>query len=169
MIEFILIRHGATAWSEEKRYQGSSDICLSSQGKKQIHRLSRVISSYNPDLLYSSTLSRAKESADILFKPLKKRIIRDERINELSFGKWEGKTADELIKEKDISYQKWMQGYLIKPPSGESVVSLKKRVYLFMQDCLKKHEGKTVAIVSHGGVLRSFIVEALNLSRKKLF
>ncbi|VAX35556.1 hypothetical protein MNBD_UNCLBAC01-646 [hydrothermal vent metagenome] len=169
MIEFILIRHGATVWSEERRYQGSSNICLSSKGKKQIQRLSKVILSYSPDVLYSSTLSRAQESAAILFKPLKKKIICDERINELNFGSWEGKTASELIQEKDVKYQKWMQGCFIKPPLGESVLSLKKRVGFFMQDCIKKHDGKTVAVMSHGGVLRCFIVEALGLSRKQLF
>ncbi len=169
MISFILIRHGETMWSKEKRYQGNTDVPLSTEGEKEVRRLSRVFGRYEPHVVYTSALSRAKESGDILCKSIAIKPKEDIRLNELGFGEWEGKTAEGLIKAKDPLYAKWMTGQFVRPPQGESVNSLRKRVQSFLKDCVKKNEGKTVAIVSHGGVLRVLITEILGLPRKNLF
>jgi len=169
MIEFILIRHGETDWSKEKRYQGKTDVPLSTEGKKQVRCLSRVFAQYEPHVVYTSTLSRTRESGTILCKSIAAPLKEDAQLNELNFGEWEGKTADELIKTQDPLYTKWMEGQLIKPPHGETVSSLRKRVKNFLQECIKTHKNKTVAIVSHGGVLRLLIIEILGLPQKNLF
>jgi len=169
MIYFVLIRHGETLWTKEKRYQGSTDTRLTAKGKKQIHRFVQKISKFRPDVIFSSCLSRSKDSAKILCQPLKKRPKVDARLNELRFGTWEGKTADELMTEKEPSYARWYKGKIVTPKGGESTESLRKRIKSFIRYCLKNYDNKKIIIVTHGGPIRMFLFELLNLNQQHLF
>lgn len=163
MTRLILIRHGETAWTRQKRYQGRTDIPLSPSGKKQIVQLSKRLRRCRIHFFYSSALTRATQTAAILSKGRKTRVVRDERISEFNFGRWEGKTASELLRAKDPSYKKWCQGRWVNPPGGETIRSFKKRHRDFLAAILKKHEGKTIAIVSHGGPVRMMLIQSLGL------
>ncbi len=169
MIHFILIRHGETPWTKERRYQGSADTTLTKEGERQIKRFVTAVRRYDPDLIFSSSLKRAKQSANILAYPLGKRLKIDQRLNELSFGVWEGKTADELVQENDPAFAQWIKGEIFTPEGGESIISFEKRVTSFINDCRKKHDNKKMIIVTHGGVIRMFIKVILDLPVKNLF
>jgi len=169
MIYFVLIRHGETSWTKQKRYQGSADTKLNARGRKQIQNFVSEVKRYHPDVIFSSSLKRCQESAGILCMPLKMKPTIDARLNELSFGEWEGKTADELIKEKDKEYAQWIKGKPVTPQGGEAVQSLRKRVKAFISHCVKHHDNKRIIIVTHGGALRMFLIELLGLSMKTCF
>ena len=169
MLHFILIRHGETPWTKERRYQGSTDTLLTKRGERQVQRFASAIKDYNPAIIFSSSLKRAKQSANILASPLNKRPKIDRRLNELGFGAWEGKTADELMNENEPSFAKWMTGQLVTPKGGESIASLEKRITNFIDDCRKKHDNKKIIVVTHGGVIRMFIKVILDLPHKNLF
>ncbi len=163
MTRLILIRHGATDWTFAKRYQGLTDIPLNAFGKKQIKRLADKLRGCKIDFFYHSLLKRAAESAAILAKKRKAKASADPRINEFHFGAWEGKTAQELLRAKDPFYRKWCRGQWVTPPGGESLLHFKKRICSFLSDILKRHEGKTVAVVSHGGPVRMIMLQSLRL------
>lgn len=169
MIHFVLIRHGETLWTKEKRYQGKSNTPLTTQGRKQMKRFVSEISKYQPDIIFSSHLSRSFESAQILCEPLRKRPKIDERLAELGFGAWEGKTANELMAEKDSAYMQWFKGKIQTPKGGESLPSLHKRVRSFIRYCEKNFDSKKIIIVTHGGVIRMFLSEFLHLPHRQLF
>lgn len=169
MTKFILIRHGQTSWTEERRYQGRSDTELSETGIRKMRELARQFHKLGTDSLYASSLKRAIQSARILAGGRLNFHI-DSRICEIDFGKWEGKTAEELLRLKDKAFLAWTQKQKwVNPPGGESRFDFCRRVRIFFQDCLKKHSGKTVAIVSHGGPIRLMILEALRLPFKFFF
>ena len=151
MIRLILIRHGETHWTSQKRYQGHSDTRLTARGRSQARVLAKSLAAQKIDVLYTSSLGRAKETGSAISRKIGKRPRMDSRLNELSFGRWEGKTAKELARAKDRIFRRWCQGKLIKPPAGESLSSLRKRVSAFLKQIEKRHPGKTVALVSHGG------------------
>jgi broad specificity phosphatase PhoE len=169
MIHFILIRHGETDWTKQRRYQGRFDTSLNVNGRRQIQRFVKEITRYRPDLIFSSQLARSKESAAILCAPLKKRPKVDARLNELSFGQWEGKTAGELIEANDPVYDQWMKRKIITPQGGESIRSLQKRVRSFIRDCVRKYNNKKIIIVTHGGPIRIFLAQLLNLPHEAMF
>ena len=169
MIHYVLIRHGEALWTKEKRYQGSTNTQLTAKGKKQIHRFCSKISKFQPDVIFSSCLSRSKDSAKILCQPLKKRPKADARLNEMGFGVWEGKTADELMADNERSYAKWYKGKIVTPKGGESTESLRKRIKSFIRHCQKSYDNKKIIIVTHGGPIRMFLFELLNLKQQHLF
>ena len=169
MTYFILIRHGETLWTQEKRYQGSTDTSLSREGRKKIHGLAQTFRRGDADLIYTSTLRRSKESGEIIAKAMGKKIVEDARINEIGFGSWEGKTAQDLLAENDPVYKKWMKGRWVTAPGGESLQSLRKRVKAFLSYCEKKYKDKTIVVVLHGGTIRMILLELLNLPLKYMF
>lgn len=146
MTQLILIRHGETLWNEQKKYQGHADIGLSSKGKKNIQALLHRVKTVGIDCIYTSSLRRARQSAKIISKKLGIKPYIDPRLNELNFGSWEGKTAEQLIYQKDKNFLSWANGKWKAPQGGESIYSLRRRVREFLKDCLKKHKGKKLRL-----------------------
>lgn len=169
MTNLILIRHGETSWTAARRYQGHSDTELTSKGKQQIQLAAKTLKGYAIDVLYASPLKRAKQSAEIISKAVGKKVSHDTRLKELHFGNWEGKTAEELYREKNKSFRHWSRGKLINPEGGESIPAFRKRVRSFLKDCVTRHQGKTVAVVAHGGPIKMMIFEALKLPPQSLW
>jgi len=134
-----------------------------------MHRFVRELSKFQPDVVFTSHLDRCRESARIFCRPLKKRPKIDCRLRELGFGVWEGKTADELMAEKEPSYAQWYKGKIVTPKGGESTESLRKRIKSFIRDCLKNYDNKKIIIVTHGGPIRMFLFELLKLKQQHLF
>ncbi len=168
MIHFVLIRHGETLWTKERRYQGKTNTPLTAKGRGQVRRFVSEISKFQPDVIFSSQLDRCKESAKIFCSPLNKKPKVDARLDELGFGVWEGKTANELLEEKDASYEKWSKGKILTPKGGESIASLKKRIKSFIRYCQSHYDNKKIIIVTHGGPIRIFLLELLKLSEQHL-
>ncbi len=169
MIHFVLIRHGQTQWNKQKRFQGSADSPLTQTGKNQIKRFVKAVSAYRPHQIFSSTLNRSKDSANLLAKPLRIKVTEDKRLDELSFGVWEGLTADELMAKKDPAYAKWYKGQLVTPKGGETIISLQRRIESFIRHCRRKYNNKRIVIVTHGGCIRMFLKVLLGLSSKQMF
>jgi len=169
MLHFVLIRHGETSWTKQKRYQGTSNTRLNARGKKQIQAHAREVGRYKPHVVFSSSLDRCIESAEILCKPLKIKLKIDSRLNELDFGEWEGKTADELIKANNKRYDQWIKGKPVTPQGGENVMALRKRIRAFINHCNKKYDNKRIIIVTHGGAMRMFFIELLKFSMNTCF
>ncbi len=169
MIHYVLIRHGETIWTKEKRYQGQTNTQLTARGRQQVRRFVKEISEYQPDVVFTSSLDRSKESANIICQNLRLAPRVDKRINELRFGSWEGKTAQELIDEGNKTYLDWIKGKMVVPKGGESIPAFKKRIRSFMKDCQKTYDHKKVVVVTHGGAIRMFLLEGLKLSYEDIF
>ncbi len=164
MTQLILIRHAETPWTLQGRYQGHSDLGLSSRGRQQAGALAERIRAWEIEKIYASSLKRARQTGEIISKKMRQKLYLDHRLKELHFGRWEGKTAKELLKQKEPSFLKWLRGQSCRPPGGESVPDLKKRVKDFLDEILKRHAGGRVAIVSHGGPLKMAILLSLKLA-----
>lgn len=165
----FLIRHGETPWTKEKRFQGRTDTELTPRGKKQAAALGRRLKDSGIDILYASPLKRAAESARIISKSLRRKIVSDKRLCELSFGEWEGKSPAQLLVEKKSRYREWCRGRLVSPKGGESLKAFRGRVGSFYREIVRRHPGKRIAIVTHGGPVKIFIYEALRLPYRSLW
>ena len=156
MIRLLFVRHGATEGNLQKRYLGRTDEPLAPEGRRQIQTLRRQ--RVSADLVFSSPMLRARESAGILFPEQKPVVVDDFR--EIDFGIFEGKTAEELWTTE--AYQAWLAtGGKGGFPQGETPESFKARcVRAFLQTAQSVPEGKTAAFVVHGGVIMA-VLEAL--------
>ena len=115
-----LIRHGDTPWMAERRYQGRSDIPLSEAGKKKLQA-----SPHKPAVVYVSGMKRAVQTAEAIFPDAEQIVIP--AFNEMDFGDFEGKSADEMA--DDPSYRAWVDGNCEgQCPGGESKDAFSERV-----------------------------------------
>jgi len=160
-----LIRHAETPWTLAERYQGNSNGLLTDRGVRQAHAIAKRMASQQIDVVYTSSLERARETSEIIAKVICKKPCVDTRLGEISFGLWEGKNAQELLKAKDPAFLKWCKGIYATPPCGESNLSLRKRVLEFLREKLKSHKGKHIAVISHQGPIRTMVFRAFKTFR----
>jgi probable phosphoglycerate mutase len=165
----IMVRHGQTDWNHEQRYQGQRDIPLNETGRRQARELALALQHEAIDAIYCSDLIRAKETAQIIARPLALEVIPDPRLREMSFGRWEGRTFSEIYRDYPEQFEEWFRhtsDYTV--PGGESVNLLLERFRALMEDISRKHAG-TVLLVTHGGVMRSFLYSILGQDPRELW
>ena len=157
MTTLLLVRHGETDWNRDGRWQGHSDTELNDAGRDQARRLAAELA--DVDVIYSSDLARARETAEILAEPLGLEVRFDPRLRERSFGAWEGMTAAEIEVEFADEHARWMAGEAPGAADAEPFTDFGARVQEFVADVLAEHLGETVLVVGHGGSIR--VIHAL--------
>ncbi len=165
-MKLILIRHGETQWVREGRYQGASDVPLNRRGVRQARRAALAIKKERPVAVFSSQLLRARETAKFIAETCRKQVRTDKRLNEISFGKWEGASHDEIRLRFPEASRKWYDApWINSPPGGESLKSLERRCSSFLKELLRTYSGReeTCAIVTHGGPIRMFLIHMLKI------
>ncbi|MBI1978238.1 MAG: alpha-ribazole phosphatase [Candidatus Omnitrophica bacterium] len=165
-MKLFLVRHGETKWVKEGRYQGSTDVPLNSGGAKQARALARLLKKEAPLAVYSSRLGRARETARYIAKACGKKVVSDPRLNEVSFGEWEGEFHREIATRFPERARRWYSGkWTSRPPGGESLRSLGKRVGSFLNDFSKRFGTKkgSCVVVTHGGPIRMFLIQVLGI------
>ena len=145
----------------ERRYQGKTDVPLNPKGIRQAKVIARLLQKEGPSYLYTSKLRRAQDTARVIGRKLHLQPVSDARLNELDFGKWEGLTFGDLSGKNRKTFQRWREGKLTKPPGGESLHSLARRVGQFFKEITQRHQEQTVTIISHGGPIKMFLLKAL--------
>jgi broad specificity phosphatase PhoE len=167
MTRLILIRHGETEWNETKRFQGISDIPLSSKGAAQALSLARSLASEPLAAIYTSPLSRARQTAECLARyhscPL--RVVED--FKELNQGQLEGLTGEDLRRDFPGFISQWMEdpGETVLP-GGESLGDLQRRAWEAAENLVRRHPEETVAVVAHSFVILAVLCRALELPLK---
>ncbi len=154
MIKIIYFVHGTTTDNLNKKSTGWLDGELSPLGIEQSINLKNQINLSEIDLVISSDLKRAVDSANYTFKGIKE-IIYDERLRECNYGDLNGSDSKLVIDEDHIN----------KPfPNGESLKDVEKRIRDFCNYLLEKYDGKTIAIVAHKAPQLAFEVITKNLT-----
>lgn len=168
-MELYLIRHGETDWNRQKRMQGQTDIPLNEYGRELARITAAAISDIDFDIVYSSPLIRAKETAQILIGNKKLDIITDERLKEISFGNDEGVPSVKL--RADFSSFFFEPEKFIPSEGGESYEDLCSRTKDFLTDRIYplKNTSKKVLIVAHGALNKSIILNLKNLPIKDIW
>lgn len=145
------------------RGQGVSPrrVARGDKGSRETQRLAAV---------YTSNLSRAVKSAEIIAMPYKLKPIQMKELRERSFGIWEGMSFTEIKERYPEEFSAWAGNPLkYSPIEGESTVEVEKRVMKAVNRILKKHKGDEIAIVSHGGVSRIILCRLLGIPLENIF
>jgi broad specificity phosphatase PhoE len=167
-----LVRHGATAWNLERRYQGQSDIPLASLGRVQAHWVGRRLRLEHITAIYSSDLQRAHETAAIIAQicSLQQPINVSPAWREMSFGKWEGLTYAQIADQYQHNLGFFTNPIDHSPPGGEPLLQLVQRVRTaftqLAQDVAKETDPANqgdIVLVSHAGALRALLCSLLGI------
>lgn len=153
-MEIILVRHGATAWTAERRYQGQTDIPLSDIGEAEAAALRPVLEPLvRPDTrIFSSDLSRARRTAELSLPSSS--VTLDARLREIHFGAFEGLTFDEnRARFPELFPDGQVHPQYVTGPEGESLDALQTRLFGWLHELDAEH----VIAFTHGGVIRAFL------------
>lgn len=164
MIELLFIRHGATAGNLRRRYIGRTDEPLCEAGVAQVKALQKR--GLSVDRLFVSPMLRTRQTAELLFPQMPYTVV--DGLIETDFGRFEGKSADEL--SGDLAYQAWVDAMCLTPiPEGESVTDFKTRCCEAFAETIKNvQDGSRVGFVVHGGVIMA-IMEAYARPKKDFY
>lgn len=171
MTTFLIIRHGYSKSNEQGYFTGQTDVPLATLGKAQADQTARFLFvNYKIDCLYSSPLSRAYDTAAPIAKLFNLPILIEEDVKEINGGEWEGKTPERLLYLYKEAYSLWLSDIgVARCTSGESMQEVQIRAVNALKKFAKRHEGQTVAITTHAGVIRALqcVWQKLPLSQMK--
>lgn len=158
MTRLLIVRHAESTLNEQNRIQGHKDSGLTFKGIYQSRRLAHKIKKIQIDKIYSSDLGRAYSTTLEIVRYTNLPVIRDPLLREIHLGAWEGMTPGEVDRLYDKGYQKWLKKPSgTKIPKGEPLARFKKRVTARVRAIAKANRGKTVLIVTHGGVITALL------------
>ena len=154
-----LLRHGETVGGN--CFRGSTNDPLTELGWTQLWAVTDENESCW-DRIITSPLRRCADFAQSLGQKHSILTTRDERFQELHFGAWEGRSADELMKtDADALSQFWNDPVCNTPPQGESLLDFERRVLSGWEDILSANMGERILLVTHGGVIRLLLCHIL--------
>jgi probable phosphoglycerate mutase len=167
----LLLRHGETALSIEKRFSGLGDPSLTANGLAQAEaaalRLSRK--PYDVEVIVSSPLARARQTAEALAARTGLPVLLDDDLRETDFGAWEGHTFAEIQKLWPAELDAWLADPETAPPGGESFAATARRVEDARDRIVRAHEGRSVVVVSHVTPIKMLVRFALNAPAEALY
>ncbi len=173
MKNILLIRHGQSEWNKLNLFTGFKNIELSDQGIDEANKAGQNFKNLNIkfDIVFTSELKRAQETAKIILKNLDQwdylyeegKIITDINLNERDYGDLTGlnkkETADKFGEEQ---VRKWRRGYSDQPPNGESLEDVVRRVKIYFEEsinpAIQSADNNNILIAAHGNSLRALLI-----------
>ena len=164
-----LLRHGEVQGAETRRFIGHLDVPLSPRGERQCALQAARLRGLRLAGLFSSDLTRARRSAEIIGAPHCLAPTLVPALREMDMGRWDGLTAGEIRAREPEAFADWMSRIGEFPfPDGESVPDLLARVAPAFDAIVAAHAGEAVAIVAHGGPNRALLCRALGVPLGRL-
>lgn len=147
-MELILVRHGTTVWNNQKRTQGRVHNKLSKDGILVSQETAEKLKDVKIDYIFSSPLMRAVQTANIINKYHKKKIIKNDLLTDIDQGVFTGRFFDSLTEEELIIKKRKDKSY-----GMESLREMNDRVNEFLQYLKQNYKDSTILIVSHSGIV----------------
>jgi probable phosphoglycerate mutase len=156
MATFGFVRHGETDWNQEGRAQGLTDVPLNAEGIRQAEKLASRLAVDEWDLIFSSDLARAKETAEIIAAAMKKEVNGyDLRLREKTHGRLDGTTVEDRVKLWGVEWRQLDHG-------EEPISSIVGRSLDFIREMAERYPHKRILIVSHGAWILHTLEELLD-------
>ena len=162
--QLVVLRHGRTSWNATGRFQGQADIGLDERGVAQAERVAPLLAELAPTAIFSSDLSRARQTAGPLAALTGLPVTTDPRLREIHVGTWEGLTIEEMLGQVDDETRRaYLAGEDIRrSPTGETVAEVGERAGAALDEIgLSAPDGSTVVVVMHGLAARAGVCQLL--------
>jgi broad specificity phosphatase PhoE len=161
----FLARHGESDWNVEKRFQGHSDRPLTERGREQAHALADLVGTEKIDAIYTSPLSRARETAEIVAARAGLEAVALPELREVDTGSWSGLSRSDVETRFPEGFARWRSGGS-GWENGESYEEMAKRVIGALRKIAEDHPDDRVLVISHGGPIRAIHAAAEGLAIK---
>lgn len=164
MNKIYLVRHGESEWNILNRIQGQNDTKLTAKGKEQAKKIAMRLKNEKIDLIFSSDLKRAYDTAKIIGSELNLEVNSLKELREINFGIWEGLTTNEIKERYSDEHIIWMtEPHKLNIPEAEKLVDLQERLIKTINQLKNENEDKNILIVSHGASIKAIILGILGI------
>ena len=157
----LLLRHGQTPMSVQKRYAGRSDVPLTETGVLQAAAAAKRLASAGIGVIVASPLLRATRTAQEVAEVTGAPVVTDEGFRETDFGAWEGLTFAEVRQRWPAEMTAWLADPAVAPPGGESLAEVSTRVTEALHRVLAGRDRQRILIVSHVTPIKTLVAAAL--------
>lgn len=166
----IVIRHGETDYNRNQQLQGRGlDAPLNETGHNQARAVAEYLKSYRIDRVVSSSMLRARQSAGYISGLTGRELISHADLDEMNFGRFEGKNLGEISSDIEDIHQKWKRGEVSLPvPGGESPAEVLERADGRIRLYLKEYQGDNIALVIHGRLIRILLSHWIGLGLQNM-
>jgi probable phosphoglycerate mutase len=161
MTRLLVVRHGRTGHNATDRIQGQLDIRLDEVGRAEAAAVAQRLAAFEPDVIVSSDLSRAADTAAALSAVTGLAVGYDPRLRERNFGLWQGMLGSEVAERYPEEYARWQAGVPVEGCGVEELDDLSKRASVALQEAADLAPGGTVAVFCHGGTAKYGVVALL--------
>jgi probable phosphoglycerate mutase len=161
--EIVLVRHGETDWNVEERFQGHADPPLNARGREQARVLAARMAGEHVDVIYTSPLRRARETAEILAEALGATVVSHDGLREVDVGEWQGLTRGDIEERFPEAFARWRE-YGPGWEHGETYEQMADRVLAAMREIASAQQSGRVVVVTHGGPVRAIAASADGIS-----
>jgi 2,3-bisphosphoglycerate-dependent phosphoglycerate mutase len=170
MASLTLVRHGQSTYNFENRFTGNLDVPLTELGRDEAHLAARKLSSFRFAAAYTSMLSRAWETLEIILREIHLSdipVIKNAALNERMYGSLQGLNKAEVAAEYGLDQvETWRRSYVTQPPDGESLQDTYNRTVPYYKSVIEPlvKAGSNILIVAHGNSLRALMMYLENIS-----
>jgi broad specificity phosphatase PhoE len=165
----LLLRHGQTPLSTERRFAGRADIPLTKEGVAQARAAARRLAGAGLDVIVSSPLQRARRTAEAVAELSGAPMVIYEEFVEADFGAWEGLSFGEAGEKWPEELAAWMRSPDATPPDGESFAMVALRVLAGLDRVMSDYQHKKIVIVSHVTPIKTLVCRALLAPPEAMF
>lgn len=165
----LLLRHGATALSGERRFSGREDIPLTKEGLKQAKQAARRIAANGTNVVITSPLERARRTAELVAAAAGASLVVEDDLVEADFGAWQGLTFAEVGGRWPDDMKAWLASPDARPPDGESFAMVAMRVLAAQDRLLENYRHSRTVVVSHVTPIKTLICRALLAPPEAMF
>jgi probable phosphoglycerate mutase len=163
-VRLVVARHGATANNVEQRYTGQADAPLSPLGWRQAEALAGALAGERFDLIVSSDLARARQTAQAIARRVGAQLRLDADLREVAMGAWEGLTFAEVAARYPEEVAAWQASPEAGAPlGGETIAQLRDRAARALARCVAAHPGGSVLWITHGGLIGALLCHLLGI------
>jgi probable phosphoglycerate mutase len=159
----VLLRHGRTAWNEVGRAQGHADVELDETGHAQAAQVAPALAAMAPAALWTSDLTRARQTGGYVERATGLAAKVDERLKEFDVGARQGMTSAQFEAAFPAEYSAWAEGEeMVRVPGSEVASEVAARMVPALRECLESlAAGETGIVVTHGACLKVGLVGLL--------
>jgi probable phosphoglycerate mutase len=166
----LLLRHGQTALSVDRRFAGRGDAPLTATGRRQARAAAKRLAARGGiDMVVTSPLQRARHTAELVAEATGAPLSVDEDLVETDFGDWEGLTFAEASARWPDETKAWLASADVAPPGGESITAVARRVLSALDRLLAAHPEGTMVLVSHVTPIKTLACRAMLAPPATLF
>jgi len=161
----ILVRHGECEGNIKGIFRGRTDFPLNKRGLAQAEDLAQELKKFPLKHIYTSPLSRAKQTAEAISRKCGVKVNIEEQLNNIELGNWEGRFMKDIAKLYPKEWDLWVHNpERLKMKDMETLDDVQKRAKACLDRLVSQHNGEVLVVVSHRAVLKPLIAGCLNIS-----